>query len=81
MAWNPSPNVAEARDIATKHDEDIVIIIRISLKRESCLLVSYGKNRQLCSSAGKLLKPIEETIYRELDNQEAIKCFPAGYEL
>ena len=52
MAWNPSPEVAAARDYAEKFNKDSVIII--SVAGESLDYASYGKNKRLCDSSEKI---------------------------
>lgn len=54
MAWNPSPVVAEARDIGKKHGDDMVIVLRINLETGVLKSASYGKTKSLCGLAGRL---------------------------
>ena len=58
MALNPSPAVAEARDIATKHGDDMVIVLRINLEKGLLKSASYGKTKPLCDFAERLDKSI-----------------------
>ena len=54
MPWNPSPEVAVARDAAKKLDADIGAVI-IYLKSDRALgIASYGANKALCAEMGKL---------------------------
>lgn len=59
MAWNPSPEVQVARDVASRlgllgksHVRQVVIIY--TTDDEQLGMVSYGKNKALCDQA-KLL--------------------------
>ena len=55
MAWNPSPEVAVARDAALKlGDSDQVIVIYVRRDVGKIGMASYGKTKELCSQAGKL---------------------------
>jgi len=47
MAWNPSPEVAVARDAAKKLGAEVGLVI-IYLNKDSLGMVSYGVNRPLC---------------------------------
>ena len=61
MAWNPSPGVAEARDIAQKHGDDMVIVLRIQMDT-LMKTASYGRTKGLCAIAGKLADSIHDHI-------------------
>ena len=76
MAFNPSPSVAEARDIATKHGDDMVIVLRINLSTDLLQSASYGRTKPLCNVAGQLsdaivnhlgvlLEEVEERLQQE----------------
>jgi len=67
MAWTPSPAVAEARDIATKHGDDIVIVLRINLDTELLAAASYGKTKLLCDMAGQLADSAVDHIEKILE--------------
>jgi hypothetical protein len=54
MAWNPSPEVALARDVAAKLDVDQVMIVTINYAKEQMGLVTYGKTKLLCADAKRL---------------------------
>lgn len=54
MAWNPSPKVADCRDIARKwHDKDMVIIIAVDHEGRF-EMATYGKDSELCRVAKEL---------------------------
>lgn len=54
MAWNPSPEVALARDVAKKLGVDQVMIVTISYSKEQLGLITYGKTKALCADAKNL---------------------------
>jgi len=66
MGFNPSPAVAEARDIAKKYDDDIVIVLRINLSKGLLRSASYGRTKPLCDLVGKLSDGIHEYILDDL---------------
>lgn len=54
MAWNPSPQVAVARDAAQKlGDADQAIVIWINRSTNQFGMASYGRTKSLCSDAGR----------------------------
>lgn len=54
MAWNPSPQVAAARDIGRRFKRPQVIIIMLDQEIGEIELATYGETRELCREAGKL---------------------------
>ena len=54
MAWNPSPEVAEARNIARRFGKDQVIVIMLDLERGTIESVTYGRTKALCADAKRL---------------------------
>ena len=53
MAWNPSPEVAVARDAAGRLGADRAVIV-FTLPDGRFGYASYGKTRELCANARKL---------------------------
>lgn len=53
MAWNPSPQVAHARDFARKYGANRVIIL-YTLPDGRLGYASYGETKALCASARRL---------------------------
>jgi hypothetical protein len=53
MAWNPSPEVAIARDVAAKFKADRVVIL-YTLPDGRFGYASYGQTKELCADARKL---------------------------
>ena len=66
MAWNPSPKVADARELARKHGADRVIIVLLSDEKGAMEAVSYGETRRLCDEARTLADVAYNAIYNEL---------------
>ena len=50
MAWNPSPKVADCREIARKWGHRQVIVIALSADDEKIEMVTYGETKALCST-------------------------------
>lgn len=53
MAWNPSPEVAIARDAAKRFDADRVVIIYTN-KNGQIGYASYGETKALCAETKRL---------------------------
>jgi len=69
MSFNPSSGVAEARTIAQKHGDDIVIVLRIKLDEEMAY-ASYGRTKSLCSLAKMLADALHDRTYGFLEEIE-----------
>jgi hypothetical protein len=54
MAFNPSSQVAVARDAASKLGAEQVIVVYVNHSTGKIGMASYGQTRALCSQAGKL---------------------------
>lgn len=55
MAWNPSKEVAAARDAAKAlGDAPICVVIWLHPDGEKVGMASYGRTKELCKHAGKL---------------------------
>ena len=66
MAFNPSPKVAEARDLATKYRKTKVIIFMIDDDAGTMEYASFGKDKAMCSDAGKLADVAYKAIFDHL---------------
>ena len=65
MAWNPSPEVAVARDAAAKlGDAPMVVILYVSKDGQNLGMASYGKTRQLCAAAANLGRHVYEAAQK-----------------
>jgi len=51
MAWDSSPKVKLAREIAKKYDQDQIIILMINEGLDRIEYISYGKTKRLCDEA------------------------------
>lgn len=54
MAWNPSKEVAAARDIGKKFKQSQVIILMIDHDKGTLQCASYGETKALCAKAKRL---------------------------
>lgn len=54
MAWNPSPEVAAARDYGRKFGADQVIILHVNTRTGAMGYASYGATRKLCDDTKEL---------------------------
>lgn len=64
MAWNPSPEVQDCRDIAKRRGYAQVIVIGIKPDDGTFAITSYGETRRLCDAAGKIAGQIHKMIAR-----------------
>jgi len=61
MAWNPSPQVAAARDFGVKFHKEVVIVLHVGADG-TVGYASYGRTRALCAKARELADEIIERI-------------------
>ena len=66
MAFNPSPKVAEARDLAKKYGKTKVIIFMIDDDAGTMEYASFGKDKAMCNDAKKLADVAYRAIYEYL---------------
>lgn len=62
MAWNPSPEVAVAREFGKKFNYDKVYIIGVNESKGQFEIVSYGETKQKCGEARICADVIHEQI-------------------
>ena len=67
MGFNPSKEVAAARDIANKFDKDQVIILMLDREAETMLGASYGKNKALCNDAKRIMDAAYNAVIADLE--------------
>lgn len=53
MAWNPSPKVAAARDIAKKFGKTKVVILMLDEREGTMEYASFGETKEMCTDAKK----------------------------
>jgi hypothetical protein len=61
MGWKPSPDVAEARDVARKFHARRVIIILTD--EEHVKVISYGETKPECDKAKRQAELAFEAVY------------------
>lgn len=66
MAWNPSPEVAAARDFGTKFGFDQVIVLHRNSQTGFIGYASYGKTKALCDDAKTLADRAFEAMEDDL---------------
>jgi hypothetical protein len=54
MAWNPSPEVAVARDAAKKLGNVPICVMLYVTDDQRIGMASYGRTKELCHYAGRL---------------------------
>lgn len=54
MAFNPSPKVADCRDIARRWKKQQVIVVAVDYKKGTLECVSYGETSELCAKQNSL---------------------------
>lgn len=69
MAWNPSPKVASAREIAKRFGFDQVVIIGISNRAGTMESISYGETKGMCSHAKGLADKAYAAIYKAMEER------------
>jgi len=67
MAWNPSPEVAIARDVAKKLDDaKAVVVIYITKDGSKCGSISYGKDKETCEAAKHWSRKLHDVAMDEI---------------
>lgn len=65
MAWNPSPKVADCRDIARKWRKHQVIILAVDVEVGTLEYASYGETKPLCDQAKKLADAAYSAVLKD----------------
>jgi len=65
MAWNPSPQVAAARDFGKKFGKNQVIILHFD-KDGRVGYASYGETKSLCDNTKKIADKIFDWLMDDL---------------
>lgn len=71
MAWNPSPRVADCREIARKWGMKQVMVIAINRETGAMDAASYGETKALCSDSHRLLNAAYDAIYNAVRDEKA----------
>ncbi len=66
MAWNPAPEVAVARDAATRLGAKQVVIVYITDDHQ-CGMASYGRTRELCREAGVMGDAVYDFVMQKYE--------------
>lgn len=64
MAWNPSPRVADCRDIGRKWNSDIVVILGVNTRTGKYEVASFGETRELCAIAKRINDKIADMMQK-----------------
>ena len=67
MAWNPSPEVAVARDAAVRLEAIMTVVVFVR-DDGSFGFASYGRNAGLCAEAGKLGDELLEAARKHFED-------------
>ena len=71
MAWNPSPKIADCREIARKWGNGIEQVIIIGIDGNgNCVTASYGETKKLCDAAAAFGKAAIEGIAKFITETE-----------
>jgi hypothetical protein len=62
--FNPSPKIADCRDIARKWGVQQVIILVVDLKASTLEYSSYGETKTLCDDAKRLADAAYEAVLK-----------------
>lgn len=62
MAWNPSPEVAVARDAAKKLGDASMCIVLWVTPDKKVGMASYGKTRALCDAAKRIADDVWDAV-------------------
>ena len=69
MAFNPSPKVRAAADVANEFEKEKVVILMINESEGTIEYASYGNGRKECKEAGELAEFLfDETMKRYAEN-------------
>lgn len=69
MAWNPSPEVAVARDAAKKLGVDQVVMIVVSHSKDQMGYITYGATKKLCDHAKGLGEAAYEAVRKVMEDE------------
>jgi hypothetical protein len=69
MAWNPSPRVADCRDIARKWGMKQVMVIAIDRDAGAMDAASYGETKALCGDSHRLLNAAYDAVYNAVRDE------------
>ena len=62
MAWNPSPKIADCREIARKWHKQQIIVLAVDLHAATLEYASYGDTTALCADARRLAEAAYKAV-------------------
>lgn len=65
MAWNPSPRVADCRDVARKWGMQQVVILGINQRTGKYEIASYGETKIMCAEARAINDRLNRVIMEQ----------------
>ena len=68
MAWNPSPKVADCREIARKWGMNQIIVIALDRGKDRMEMATYGETKALCSDTSTLGNAAYDAVYKALES-------------
>jgi hypothetical protein len=72
MAWNPSPKVADCRDLARKYGANKVVVLLINDRAGTYETVSYGSTRRECDEAKVLADMVFDATTMHYENHGGV---------
>lgn len=80
MAWNPSPKVADCREIARKWGKQQVIVLAVDPVAGTLEMATYGQTREHCAEAKRLGDYAYQAVmdHYEDDVLPGTKLYPAN---
>ena len=70
MAWNPSPEVAVARDAAKALGVDQIVLVTVNYAKNELGTITYGANKKLCQHAAQLGKAAYRAVFKAMEDGE-----------
>lgn len=83
MAWNPSPKVADCREIARKWGKQQVIVLAVDPVAGTLEMATYGQTRELCAEAKRLGDHAYQAVmdHYEDDVLPGARLYPANHDV
>ena len=76
MAFNPSPEIAAARNFAHRFCKEQVIIVGIDRLLGTLAVYTYGQNKALCDDAKIVGDAVYAAAYKALERKEVTNGKP-----
>lgn len=62
MAWNPSPKVADLRELSRKWGYAQIVVLAVNPREGTFETVSYGMTPELCGSAKRIMDQVHDKV-------------------